>query len=890
MIHKCPDENTLRKILDGVHNPDEAIRIEGHLEECKLCQRRMEQLADEPLSEEQRQLYRVILTRDTPIPTPVIPEITLLEAIGQGSSGQVWKGQINATEQLVAVKLIADGTQINPEHVTRFRREIDILSRLSHPNLIRLYHAGVTSNGHYFSMEYMPQGSINDLRRRNIQEDRATLWPIRKTLKVMVGVARAIQHTHDAQILHRDLKPGNILLDEDHNPKVADFSLGKILVGQDTTVGVGGTPCYMAPEQAAGQAVNERTDVYGLGATLYDLLTERPPIAPGESDLEVLARIDRSNPVPVRDLRPDVPKDLERVCLKALEKRPNDRYASAADFADELQRILDGKPVLARPISVPGRVYRWSRRHPTVAALSMMLIVVIIASLVTTTWLWQDAVTSKQQAIARKEQVEEEQRENQKLLLTFADSADVIFRNPSLLSIEERKEFINTFLQVLNQLDHADIDPERRHEFAWAALRLAKAFINIDEFDAALRTVDVAIGHYKQLIERNPDPLGMTQKRMTQDLVDGLTIKAHVYKRKHQDEQAEQHYRQALSLAEQGTKNWPESDHGQTVLASVQVNLGELLIEQGSYTEAEKHLNDALILLKRLIEKFPTDWSRHGSLRSCYERLGQVYLARDQDVVAFSKIYDEWYNRVLDVRKHHTDWIRLTQPWGIWYPTLFILENIGHGKLSAKKIMLWLPLLRSAANDEGSMPRIELPKLLGWHAKMCWEFDKPTAKRHCREAIQLFEKVMDQSPTTREIGIYVAFLNQCPDPNQRNPTRAIELGQQAIRLDPEDLPSHSVLMQAYLTAEKYNQAIEIANQWFPWNDSNNQYYYPHMKVALARYQLGMVQEAQTEMKGASAYMLRHQNISKMSWQFHDKAWREIFQEEPPSRDSPNINK
>jgi serine/threonine protein kinase len=286
----------------------------------------------------------------------------LLEKLGRGGMGVVYKARDPVLGRLVALKMIRAGVLARAEEVQRFRHEAQMVAQFTHPNIVRLYEAGEHDDHHYFTMDFAPKGSLSKHRERLSADPR-------EAAKLVEKIARAVHYAHGKGILHRDLKPGNILLDERAEPLVSDFGLAKSLAAdvELTRPGVAvGTPAYMAPEQTPSQAgeVTARSDVWALGVILYELLTELRPF-PGEDDRKVFHQIGTREPVKPRKHKRGLHRDLEIVVLKCLEKEPARRYASAEELADDLGRWSRGEPIKARPEGWPRRMSRAIRRHPT---------------------------------------------------------------------------------------------------------------------------------------------------------------------------------------------------------------------------------------------------------------------------------------------------------------------------------------------------------------------------------------------------------------------------------------------------------------------------------------------------------------------------------------------
>jgi WD40 repeat protein len=319
----------------------------------------------------------------------------LLEEIGRGGMGVVYKARQLGLRRIVALKLILAGEHAGKDRCERFQAEAETVARLAHPNIVQIHEVGAEDGRPFLSLEYVERGSLD---RQRFGEP----WPAREAAELLVTLARAMQHAHERGIIHRDLKPANVLMTADGVPKITDFGLAKNLSdeqsGQTATGAMIGTPCYMAPEQALGNSRDSgaAADVYALGAILYELLTGRPPFR-GASLLETLEQVRTQEPVGPRQLIGKLPRDLETICLKCLQKQPQHRYASAAALADDLQRFLELRPIQARPVSIPERVVRWSARNRMLAALAASLIVLVGVALVV------GPVVAYQQAAMRKE-------------------------------------------------------------------------------------------------------------------------------------------------------------------------------------------------------------------------------------------------------------------------------------------------------------------------------------------------------------------------------------------------------------------------------------------------------------------------------------------------------
>jgi hypothetical protein len=294
-----------------------------------------------------------------------VPGYEVGAELGRGGMGVVYRARQTKLGRVVALKMILAGAHASEDDLARFRTEAEAIARLQHPHIVQIHEVGEHDGLPYFSLEFCPGGSL-------AQKLAGTPLPPQEAAALVETLARAMQAAHDKGVVHRDLKPTNVLLAEDGTPKVSDFGLAKKLdeAGQTATGAVLGSPSYMAPEQAEGKSkqLGPACDVYALGAILYECLTGRPPFR-AATVAQTLRQVIEDEPVPPRQLNAPVPRDLETVCLQGLHKEPGQRYASAGALADDLRRFLRGEPILARPAGRLERLAKWARRRPAVAAL-----------------------------------------------------------------------------------------------------------------------------------------------------------------------------------------------------------------------------------------------------------------------------------------------------------------------------------------------------------------------------------------------------------------------------------------------------------------------------------------------------------------------------------------
>jgi eukaryotic-like serine/threonine-protein kinase len=351
----------------GAKIPDGTAR-----ELCPVCLLETGLLADEPLGgivDFGRNVgVRAADRKKAARPAGVLGDFgdyELLEEIGRGGQGVVYRAHQKSLNRTVALKVFGHGPWTTEAHLKRFRREAEAAASLDHPGIVPIYEVGERDGQCYFSMKFVEGGQLDEVTKRQP-------IPIRRAVELIAKVARTVHHAHEHGILHRDIKPGNILLDKNGEPHLTDFGLARLVEMESTVTGtleVMGTPSYMAPEQAAGEhtKLNRATDVYGLGAVLYQLLTAHPPFA-GRTGYETIRLLLDTEPRQPRLWNPKITRELSTICLKCLEKDPKRRYSSALVLADDLEHWLKHEPIRAKRSGFFTHAWKWVRRNPAIAA------------------------------------------------------------------------------------------------------------------------------------------------------------------------------------------------------------------------------------------------------------------------------------------------------------------------------------------------------------------------------------------------------------------------------------------------------------------------------------------------------------------------------------------
>jgi eukaryotic-like serine/threonine-protein kinase len=430
-----PDETSLRAFAAGALPEEDLNAVAEHVGQCKRCRERVDefgarddfverlQAASASMSEtperagERRGAARALqrdarrarawcgehLPSAVSIPAEIGPYLILRE-VGRGGMGVVYQGRHGVLGRQVALKMILAGEFASEIQRQRFHREAELAARVQHPQIVQVYEVAVYQGRPYLALEWCDGGSLAD--RVSCEG-----WPPRSAAELIATLAVAIDAAHHCGVVHRDLKPSNILLKLTGEgpsegplsgcvPKIADFGLALALERKSGLTSTGqtlGTPEYMAPEQASRGPVGGAADIYALGAILYELLTGRPPFR-ADTALGVIEALKLDDPIAPRRLRPGLPRDLETIVLKALEKEPAKRYASAGMMAEDLRCFLEARPIRARPPSALDRLGKLIRRWPAVAAVSGALLAVLLGAFGAITSLWIEATRALDQA------------------------------------------------------------------------------------------------------------------------------------------------------------------------------------------------------------------------------------------------------------------------------------------------------------------------------------------------------------------------------------------------------------------------------------------------------------------------------------------------------------
>lgn len=543
-------------------------------------------------------------TRDFtgPLHTTLVPigghfgDYDLLHEIARGGMGVVFKARQKSLNRIVAVKMILSGQLASPEQVRRFHVEAEEAGQLDHPHIVPIYQVGEERGQHYFVMKLIEGGSLcaHVDRLRRSPDDTARLIAI---------VSRAVHYAHQRGILHRDLKPGNILIDEHGEPHVTDFGLAKHL-GQDgpgTQSGaILGTPGYMAPEQAAGRKdLTVAADVHGLGAVLYELLSGRPPFH-AETAMSALHQVMDRDATPLRQVNPQVPADLETITQKCLQKDPGRRYVSALALAEDLDRYVQGEPIRARPVTTAERAWKWARKRPAWAALAG---VVLLAGLGLTVGGWWYNVRLRE-ALAKATASEREANRSFEQSLERID--DMIINLDGRLAHKDgmgsvRIEFLREFQRFGQQLlKERPGDPVARRQVGRLAARLADVYYLRDMGDEGDEAFRQAVEIQKELVAESDDP------QYPADLALTYAQYARLHQRREQPQAAMTALLQAFDIQDKLAKQYPDQPEYRSKAERYRFELANAQESGGLPAEARAGYTQALQRLEKLQEEHPS--------------------------------------------------------------------------------------------------------------------------------------------------------------------------------------------------------------------------------------------------------------------------------------------
>ena len=522
---------------------------------------------------------------------PTIEGYEIDGVLGRGGMGVVYRAKDVNLERDVAIKMVLAGSIAGSSMRSRFDSEARAVAQLQHTHIAQLYTASTFENRPYFVMEYVSGGTLAHRIRGN------PLTP-RDAAAMIVKLAEGVDFSHRQGIIHRDLKPGNVLLTQTGEPKIADFGLAKWIdsdSGSTKTGDIIGTPSYMAPEQAGGvvRKIGPPCDIYALGAILYELLTGRPPFRTPEP-LQTVMLVLSEDPVPPRKLQPTVPRDLETICLKCLEKSPEKRYETAGDLAADLQRFLRDEPIIARPVGRVERFFKWVKRRPATATIVGLVFVGLIGALAGALFHSQQMQTALDETEAERDKVDRERKR---------------FK-------AERDRAEKLVIAVKAERDKVQKQRDRATRLFAAGRELSKSLL--EEHLAALETIAGGLVVQEMLAKRLVAYLDKLSKNAEDDtvllaeLADWYERVAQVQGNPYQENRGDtaaalKNYRKALALRARLLSKQPDALLPRLQHASCRKSIADVQFQRGKVSEARAEFEQILKTLKALRKEHPKD-------------------------------------------------------------------------------------------------------------------------------------------------------------------------------------------------------------------------------------------------------------------------------------------
>jgi serine/threonine-protein kinase len=555
----------------------------------------------------------------------------LIEPIAKGGMGIVYKARQRKLNRVVAVKMILAGQFADRTDVDRFYAEAEAAAALTHPNIVAIHEIGEVSGQHFFSMDYIEGQSLAGMVRDS------TFTPPQAAEYVRV-IAETMQFAHERGIVHRDLKPSNILVDKQLRPLITDFGLAKQVSNQSQLTMSGaivGTPSYMPPEQAAGDGdrVGPRSDIYSLGAILYELLTGRPPFR-AASPFETVRQVIENDPLSPRLVNPGVPKDLETICLKCLQKDPAKRYDTSQDLAAELQRFIVGEPIHARPVGKAERIWRWCKRNPYLATaisaavaclcLATVGLVVAYVNALKTLSLEQEKVALTESSFLKQKGVVDD--------LFTRVSEETLLNQPGMQPL--RKDLMEKVLAYYQQfLAERGNDVKLKDELASTHYRIGVITEMLESADKALPFYETADKMQTELLLTSPDDPQRIEAR-----ANTLNALGTVWAKKKDSSRAGRQFSAAAALRERLVKLREANVDFKRMLANVYLNLGQVAMNSGDLPAAREHFRKSQEIRQAALKNDPKDFKVRRDIGKGFYGFGNLNWQAG-DVIAAEKDY-----------------------------------------------------------------------------------------------------------------------------------------------------------------------------------------------------------------------------------------------------------
>lgn len=883
----CPDDFRLRQLLAGELPADELAKIDEHLTQCENCRTFLESETGFADTVNTMDADRSKAGQPFDPSLPHVPGFHIQSLIGQGGHGVLYRAVNTTTKRTVALKLLRSNVTATQAERSRFLINGEALARLSHPNIVTLYSVGEYQGHPYVEMEFVEGGSLDRLIRHSFPTER-------EAATLLKQLAQAIQYAHEHGIIHRDLKPANVLLHRTNlnsnalsyssfSPKIADFGSAKIVSNEGMltpTFSILGTPSYMAPEVASGeaQAATIAADIYGLGAIGYDLLTGRPPYF-GTTPYDTIRMVIQDEPTLPTRLRGNLSRDVETVLLKCLEKDPQRRYPTAKALAEEWDRILVGKPVVARPIGAITRLGRTAHRFPVVSGLLAMLALVIVSSVIGLTILWRQAVAAQEQARKNEERSARRLQLAQSALEAFKASAQKRAMEKQHRGQEEYdglRKLANLYELIC--ADSSD-DLEVRHDSAYAMLQIADMILELGDTQGARELTQKGLEQIRSVVAACPN-----NAKYRSSLSEACTQTVGHRQANGIFEGNRQLTQEALELADTLVREYPEEDHYRGTRAMFALALGNELLREGRPEEARNLFREAVQTHAGLLEKHgQKDPHRHVfySIAIGHLATGEFHCGATPD--AYLSILNEQLNKMESYHRtnHEAAAAHLSNMLGVQCCIADVYVNTGRFDLAMQMEARADRFSRDSLDEypDSIVYQANRASFLMRSAFRTAAVDRFGAIALMNESFRIYRH-SPKGPYHNRARVNIWLYSF---PELRNPQAAIEWLKTCLmdsNASSSDRVNYAVALHQL---GKYSEAeAEFAkSEATPGID----YKIDHIRWLfriMNRFRLGQIEMARRELRERSAAMQSDYRTTCEAWYFHDEAWRLIEGTEPPS--------
>lgn len=800
------------------------------------------------------------------LPTEMEPTLSqlgdyrIVREVGRGGMGIVYEAEQVSLGRRVALKVLPFAAAVEPRQLQRFKQEAQAAAHLLHQNIVAVYAVGCERGVHYYAMQFVDGQSLaaviaemrqqsgstptrtpragaldqgaetESMPRCRLSTERSAPGSdfFRSVARLGIQAAEALEHAHQQGILHRDVKPANLMVDAAGHLWITDFGLARFHreAGLTQTGDVVGTLRYISPEQALGPnaLVDQRTDVYGLGATLYELLTLRP-IHDGQNRNELMRQIERTEPLALHRLTSNVPAELETIIHKAIAHHSADRYATAQDFADDLRRFLEDKPIQARRPTFAQRLRKWRRRHPGIVRATTIVFLVGVALLSAgSVVIWHE----KEQATQAQAQAEMERRRAEVRYRLARIAPDDVYTDViqnwlaetevmrKWLTTEAQHQVENELLRKAlayyeEQVATAARDPEMRLESAIAHRRMGEVLQKLERPGDAESAYREAVALFEELHSAFPEvpDYGLNL------IVNSCLLARLLAEDPKRVADAERTYQQGLVLGCEMARRFADIPDVLLAKASVATGLGELYRRGRRFADAEKHHGQALDVLRRLASTSTGKPEHHSRLGRALHALARVRIDQDELGAAAPLLREAVRQQQAALTSHsnYPDYRQaLTEHFQELFPVLF---RLGSHREAAEDAELFASLLPERGCDVSAAVQV-LNVCVELVAR---ETDRPEAdrtairRRYIERARELHQEAVRRSDGDPDLQNLLAWqLATLPQEWIHNPARGVELAQEATRKKPMEPSFWTTLGLARYRAGDSSGAIEALNE------------------------------------------------------------------------------